>query len=138
MAANKTIRTREGEAPRVRTASGEVVVLDAAEYEALVAAAEDAADTRAAAEAASDETLPWRTYKRLGAGESPVRVWRAHRGLKGKDLAAAAEISQAYLSDIERGRREGSLRVVARLARALGVQVDDLVPANIDEIEPAS
>ncbi len=133
MTANKTTHARAGEASRVRAASGEVVVLDAADYEALVAAAEDTADTRAAAKAAGDETIPWQTYKRLSAGESPVRVWRAHRGLKGKDLAATADISQAYLSDIERGRREGSLRVMARLARALGVQLDDLVPANMDE-----
>ena len=68
--------------------------------------------------------------KRKLAGEVPLRVWREPRGMKAEDLAAAAGISAAYLSDIERGRVDGSLAVMARLADALDVLVDDLVPTN--------
>lgn len=121
------------EVARVSSGSGEVVIVDAARYDALAAKAEDAEDARiAAATSQYDERdlIPSDVVKRKLAGEVPLRVWREQRGMKAKDLAAAAGISAAYLSDIERAKVDGSLLVMARLADALDVLVDDLVPTN--------
>jgi len=62
------------------------------------------------------------------AGAVPVRVWREHRGLSARALAGRAGISAAYLSQIETGRKPGSFDAMARLARALGVAMEDLEP----------
>ena len=97
------------------------------------ATTEDTEDARiAAATSRYDERdlIPGDVVRRKLAGEVPIRVWREQRGMKAKYLAAAAGISAAYLSDIERGRVDGSLLVMARLADALDVLVDDLVPTN--------
>jgi len=41
-------------------------------------------------------------------------------------LAAAADISQGYLSQVECDEREPTLSVAARLAGALGMSLDEL------------
>lgn len=57
----------------------------------------------------------------------PIRVWRDHRRLTVSALADQASISQAYLSQIESGRREGKASVLLALSKALGVAVEDLM-----------
>ena len=72
--------------------------------------------------AAEDEGLvPHMIVKRLAEGESPVRVWREHRGLTQEDLASRVGIRSAYLSQIENGKRVGSAKVLAALAESLAV-----------------
>ncbi|MDP6342806.1 MAG: helix-turn-helix transcriptional regulator, partial [Alphaproteobacteria bacterium] len=75
-----------------------------------------------------EELVPIELVDRLLAGESPVKVWREHRGMRQNKLAEAAGLKQPYLSQIEAGKREGSLDTMARIARALEVDLDDLVP----------
>ncbi len=72
--------------------------------------------------------MPADIVHRISAGEHPVRVWRRHRGIKAGDLARRAGISQAYLSEIEGGKKSGSFKVVSALAQTLEVDLDDLVP----------
>jgi transcriptional regulator with XRE-family HTH domain len=43
-----------------------------------------------------------------------------------RELAKAAGISQAFLSQIEGGQREGKLATVKAIAAALRVTIDDL------------
>jgi DNA-binding XRE family transcriptional regulator len=74
------------------------------------------------------EWIPGEVVDRLIAGEHPIRVWREHRGLKSQDLARQAGISPALLSEIENGKKEGSIKTFAALARALRVDLDDLIP----------
>lgn len=52
-----------------------------------------------------------------------VRDWREHRGLKQKELAALAAISESLLSQIEAGLVNGSPETLEKLARALGVSL---------------
>jgi transcriptional regulator with XRE-family HTH domain len=53
------------------------------------------------------------------------RVLRAARGLRSlRSVAAAAEISPAYLSDIENDRRIPAEAVIDRLAKVLDLQAD--------------
>lgn len=76
---------------------------------------------------ANAERVPAAVVRRLAAGEAPLRVWREHRGLSLRALAATAGISPAMLSEMETGKKEGSVRTLLSLARALGVDLDDLV-----------
>ncbi len=111
----------------------EYVVLPWHEYQVLVAAAEDAADRAALDDIDADpseEELPEALVRRIVGGENPVRVWREHRGMKGTELAAAAGIAQSYLSQIEGGKRQGSIGALRAIAAALGVTLDDIAPAS--------
>ena len=79
-----------------------------------------------------EETVPHAVVQRLVMGEQPVKVWREYRGLTQAALARAARITPAYLSQIETGVREGSVRVLTALARTLQVDVEDLVARGIE------
>ncbi len=48
-----------------------------------------------------------------------------HRTLR--DVAQDARVSVAYLSEVERGRKEASSEVLAAVCRALGLRLVDLV-----------
>jgi len=80
-----------------------------------------------AAEAAGGEYMPHEVVKALIAGESPVRVYRKHRGLTMQALADKSGVVQSYISEIETGKKAGSLDAMKALATALGVSLDDLV-----------
>lgn len=78
----------------------------------------------------SGESLPEAVLDSLAAGqENPVRILRRHRGLTQADLASQAGISRPYLTEIETGRKEGSVRAMKALARALGVSVGQIAAA---------
>lgn len=108
-------------------------VLPIDEYRALLEKAEMlddvAAYDQAKAELANhdDEIIPAEVVEAILAGENPVRIWRRYRGLSQVELAAKAGISQAYLAQIENGRREGTLATYKAIANALSVDLDDLV-----------
>ena len=116
----------------------DTVTLSRAEYEALIKRLEDAEDnaaidrleTRIEQEgfaAATADYLPIELVERLVAGEHPVRVWRAHRGLTREVLAGKSGISPSYLTEIETRRKPGSLAAMAKLATALRISLDDIV-----------
>jgi DNA-binding XRE family transcriptional regulator len=104
-----------------------------AEYNQLIAELEDRDDVRFAAEAevrrvGGEEYLPLEMVDRLLAGESALRVWRKHRGLKQLQLAAISGVGNGQISNIEQGGRGASLETWQRLAQALRVDLDDIVP----------
>jgi DNA-binding XRE family transcriptional regulator len=111
----------------------QVVVIPADDYRILVEKAEMLDDVaaydraRAALAAGDDELVPAQVANAILDGENPVRVWRQHREMSQIQLAQAAGISQAYLAQIETGKREGTLRLYRSLAEALRVDLDDLV-----------
>jgi DNA-binding XRE family transcriptional regulator len=119
------------------TDATDTVTLTRAEYEALIRRLEDAEDNavidrleaRLQAEgfaAATGDYLPIELVERLLAGEHPVRVWRAHRGLTREALAAAAGVSPSYVTEIETRRKPGSFDAMIKLAGALKVPLDDI------------
>jgi transcriptional regulator with XRE-family HTH domain len=67
---------------------------------------------------------------RLGAY---LREQRSLSQLSLREMARLADISNAYLSQIERGLHVPSLRVLRALADALGMPVEDLV--HLDRAE---
>lgn len=119
--------------PITTPAGEELVLLPRAEYERLVEAAEQLEDVAAYDEAkrrfaaGEEEAVPAAVVDRLLAGENALRVWREHRGLSVSRLAAEAGLSQAYVSQIETGKREGSVASLAALASALGVAIEDIL-----------
>lgn len=109
----------------------EWAILPYEEYRSLLEQAEGVADAmdfdRAQANlAAGEELVPAGLVDRLLTGEPPLRVWREHRGLTQEALAAQVGITKSYLSQLEGGKRGGSLPVLRRLATALGVDLADL------------
>lgn len=55
-----------------------------------------------------------------------------------RELASMSDISNAYLSQLERGLHQPSMRVVAQVARALGMPAETLLAQAglIDDAEP--
>jgi transcriptional regulator with XRE-family HTH domain len=52
---------------------------------------------------------------------------RREKGLSQEELADLASIHQTYLSGVERGKRNPTITVLQRIAKALGVDIQDLV-----------
>lgn len=55
-----------------------------------------------------------------------VREYRKAKGLSQMDLAEIVELHFTYISGVERGRRNVSLRNIVRLAASLDVDPSDL------------
>jgi len=56
-----------------------------------------------------------------------VRAWRIESGTTRKALAAASEVSERYLAQLEAGEGNISVLLLRRVARAMGVPVETLV-----------
>ena len=62
--------------------------------------------------------------ERLGAG---IRALRSQLGWSQEKLAEASGLHRSYISQLERGRRNPTLDVLARLAAALDVKLSTLL-----------
>ncbi|MCB0164491.1 MAG: helix-turn-helix transcriptional regulator [Anaerolineae bacterium] len=114
----------------------EWAVIPYEEYQRLVAEAEMLQDIRAFDEAkvalanGDEELIPSEVTYALLDGAHPIRVWREYRGLTQQQVADAAGISKPYLSQLESGQRNGTTEVLAAIAKALNVSLDDVVMAE--------
>lgn len=120
---------------RTVTPAGEaIVILPEAEYERLRDLAEDGADARtvevslARLRAGEDELLTEADLDGLRAAPSPLAFWRARRGLSLDALAGQAGLSHQTLAALEAGEATAETAVFKTLARALGVEAEDVVP----------
>jgi DNA-binding XRE family transcriptional regulator len=96
----------------------------------LVADIEDARDIdafRTALAEGREELVPDSVVERILDGESPLRVWREYRGLTQQALADAAGVGKSYISQIESRHKTGTADTLGRLARALRIDLEDLV-----------
>lgn len=87
----------------------------------------DIDEIKARIERGEEELIPAHVPYAILDGENPVKVWREYRGLTQQELAEAAGISAAYLSQIETGKRKGKTAVLQAIARALNLDLDDVV-----------
>ncbi len=119
----------------------DTITLSRAEYEALLDRLEDAEDAltlkkfeaRIAEVGHTEATrnfLPAERVWRMLDGEHPLVIWREHRGLSGAALARLSGVPQSYVSEIETRKKPGSIDAMRKLATALGVTIDDLVPGT--------
>jgi mRNA-degrading endonuclease RelE of RelBE toxin-antitoxin system/DNA-binding XRE family transcriptional regulator len=115
---------------RTLTENGvQYAVIPMAMFDDLQEAAQELADIAAydAAKKRNEESFPIALFDRIDAGESPVRVLRQHRKLTLQQLADTAKLSKGYLSQIESGKRVGTVKMQRAIARALGVPLEMVV-----------
>ena len=110
----------------------EYAVIPYAEYLRLLQALEDKADAAVVAEfheayqAGRESLVPAEILRRELEGESPVKLWREHRGLTQQELAEKTGMSKPYISQIESGKRQGTIDTLAAIARVLDVPLEVL------------
>lgn len=107
------------------------VVVPIDEWEALMMRLEERNDLADAARQqaairSGEETLPAEMLARLISGDNPLKVWREHRSLTLRALAAQVGVSSAAISRIETGKSRPSVATLGKLAEALGCDMEDL------------
>jgi DNA-binding XRE family transcriptional regulator len=114
--------------PRPIAETGDTVTYSRTDVNRLFEQLEDLEARAAYSATRAEEKLPAEVVKRLCAGDSPVRVFREHRGLSASQLAEKAGLSSPRLAAIESGRRRAPTKTLCAIATALEVAVDDLLP----------
>ena len=102
------------------------VVLPIGEWQDMIDSI-DANRIMADIESGRTETLPNEFVKALLEAESQLKAWREYRGLTQQALANTSGISRNYISEIESGKRDGTVKTLKALAKGLNVDLDDLV-----------
>ena len=62
--------------------------------------------------------------KRLGEN---IRKIRLVKGMTQGDLCRKLEVDRGYMSNVERGKKNPTLSTIERIAKALGVSIDELM-----------
>ena len=118
------------------TNKGEVAILPRTDYEILVAKAEEADEdlgssrlvARARKEiAAGIPLIPKEAIARIAEGENALRVLREWRGRTQLYISHKTNLGQGYISDLESGRRKGTIAALKKIADALKVPLDLIV-----------
>lgn len=110
----------------------DTVTLSRAEYDALLERIEDLQAALALDKAKREDDGAWTPGEVVDAvvleGLHPVAAWRRYRGMTVRKLAEASGVSAAYVSEIEGGRKPGSVAAYRALGKALDAPLDALVP----------
>jgi DNA-binding XRE family transcriptional regulator len=114
----------------IKNSFPEFVVLTYSEYEAILEALEDKEDIAAIKEfrTTTEETIPWEVVKSISDGKNAIRVFREFRGIPQAKLAKQAGISRQYLCQIENKERQGSSKILKKIAAILQVNIESLIP----------
>lgn len=128
----------------IKTTGGEeLAVLPKSEYQRLAALAVDedlgtARIVRRARDALAtgrEIVLPKTVVDRLASGENAIRILREWRDMTQAELAVSIGITQGYLSELEAGKRKGPVALHQKIARALDVPIELLLPIAVSEAE---
>ena len=107
------------------------VVMPIENYREIVSLLNDIEDysaiDQALIEYRAGETVPSEVLSAILNGDSPLRAWRECRGYTLDSLAKRIGVSKGYLSQIENGRKSGSLDLFRQVSIELNVTIDDLV-----------
>jgi hypothetical protein len=115
------------------TSKGEIAILTRKEYEALASKAQEADEdfgtarliARARKEiAAGLPLIPKEVVDRIARGENALRALRQWRGKTQLYIAHKTNIGQGYISDLESGRRKGTITALKKIADVLKVPLD--------------
>jgi transcriptional regulator with XRE-family HTH domain len=131
-----------------------MVLMPEADYQVLIEAARDNIEDLAAAtdaieilkriDSGEEETFPAEIVNRVThsdeIGESRIKIWREYRKMTQADLGAAVGSNRLYISQLETGVRNGSIDTLQKIAAALGVSVDLVVPSpkNARDADPVN
>ena len=88
---------------------------------------EDLEDKLAAIESYDGVRVPHEVAVAIINGTRPIRAYRDYRGLTLQELSNETNLSTSYISEIERGRKSGSVAALARIAAALDTTIDVLI-----------
>lgn len=78
--------------------------------------------------ASGESTLPAHVLDALTARQDhPVKILRKFYGMTQEDLAERAGISRSYLTEIETGTKEGSLKTMKALAGVFDIDLGLLI-----------
>jgi DNA-binding XRE family transcriptional regulator len=94
---------------------------------AEMAAADAVRDRAARARRGAEPAIPAEVVRAEIEGLSPIAAWRKYRGMTQVQLAEQLGIDRGYLAQLERGGRAGTPETIAKIARALGCLVEDLL-----------
>ncbi len=113
------------------------VVLPIENYREIISLLDDTEDCSAIDQALIEdkagETVPSEAVNAILNGVPPLREWRQCRGFTLDSLAERVGVSKGYLSQIENGRKPGTLGILRRISIVLSVTIDDLVEWNEEE-----
>lgn len=107
----------------------ESVILSKKNYEKLLKYKEDLEDIRALKdyETSGEEGFPSDVVERLVNGENPIKVYREYRGLTQLKLSERVGVQQSYITQLESGKKSGTVKVLKKIAAGLNLELDDLV-----------
>lgn len=120
---------------RTVTPAGEaIVIMPAAEFDRLRDIAEDVTDARAV-DASQDrlhqgkeELLTETDLDALRSAPTPLAFWRVRRAVSRGTLAERAGLAEDMVAALEAGTVTLDAATSERLAQALGVEAEDIVP----------
>lgn len=79
-------------------------------------------------ESAEQSGLPEDLLDHIYAGDkSPIKLIRKYKGMTQENLAQRAGLSRPYLTEIETGKKDGSVSAIRDIAAALNVPVGLLI-----------
>jgi DNA-binding XRE family transcriptional regulator len=81
----------------------------------------------AKANSINDELMPLELTRKIIEGENPIEVYLEYRNLTQTELAKVVGVTQTTISEIENGRKQGSIKTLKAIASALKVDLDDIV-----------
>jgi len=106
----------------------EFVILPYKEYKKLISSLEDFKDIQEVKEHVQNqsETFPMDVVLALSKGENPIKVYRKYRGLSQVTLAKKINVSKQYISQLESGKRDGTVPVLKAISKTLGIDLEDI------------
>ena len=107
----------------------EFIVLPINEYKKMLSALEDFQDIQEVKQRLEEsrETFPLELVKMLSDGQNPIKAYREYRNLSQTALATKVNVSKQYISQLENGDRTGTGRVLKAIAKALGIDMEDIL-----------
>jgi DNA-binding XRE family transcriptional regulator len=97
---------------------------------ARAADAEFAARLSAERGGAVETSVPLQVVKAKLDGAHPLKAWRECRGLTQAELALRAAVARDLIAQIETHKKQGSVTTLDRLARALNIPIEALIPSR--------
>ncbi len=108
----------------------EYVILPYKEYKQILEELEMFEDTESyrAAKERNEESYPIELVKSIIIeDENPIKVFREYRKMTQKQLGEKVKVKASYISELESGKKNGSIAVMKKIAEVLKVDLDSLV-----------
>lgn len=105
------------------------VVLPFDEYEQLMEIIEELEDIQTVKHElnSTSERFPLEVIEQIINGDNAIKVYRSYRGLSQTELAEAAGVTRQYISQLEHGERQGTSKLMKKIAGILQVDLDDII-----------